>query len=124
MMLRYQVEYFQGYNGQPSDEGAFIQLRTDVPTYIKRTGKEEYDADDDFLNALFDVNGIVAISTTAYRVYIEKSPAYSWDEVINPVVDVIREATDETDVAEIAPPQYLTNKNSRRVYDPQDEEEE
>lgn len=119
--LMYQVEFFQGYNGKPSDEGVFIQLRHDVPSYIERTGKEDYDpnGDDgsDFLTDLFNVNGVVVVSTTAYRVYIEKSPTYSWDEIINPVVEVIRGATGLTGVSEIAPPQYLENKISRRIYE-------
>lgn len=117
MALRYQVEFFQGYNGKPSDEGCYIQLRTDVPSYTKKIGKEEFDGSDDFIQALFDVDGVVAVSTTAFRVYIEKSPAFSWDEVINPSIEAIRDATSQTGVEEIAPPQYLENKNSRRVFD-------
>lgn len=117
MALQYQIEFFQGYNGKPSDEGCYIQLRTDVPSYTKKIGKEEFDGSDDFIQALFDVDGIVALSTTAFRVYIEKSPAFSWDEVLNPAIDAIKEAVNQTDVTEIAPPQYLENKNSRRVFD-------
>ncbi len=117
MALQYQIEFFQGYNGKPSDEGCYIQLRKDIPTYTKKIGKEEFDGSDDFLQTLFDVDGVVSLSTTAFRVYIEKSPAFSWDEVLNPVIDAIKESVNETDVYEIAPPQFLDNKNSRRVFD-------
>lgn len=117
MALQYQLEFFQGYNGKPSDEGCFIQLRTDVPSYTKKIGKEEFDDSDDFIKALFDVDGVVSVSTTAFRVYIEKSPAFSWDEVINPVIEAIRDSVSATGVSQIAPPQILDNKNSRRVFD-------
>jgi hypothetical protein len=84
--LQYKFEYLQGAIG-PTDDGVFIQLRTDVPAYQPIITKELYFSAQNttttaLATALFGINGVVRLSTQAWRVYIEKSPVFQWDEVL------------------------------------------
>lgn len=120
--LEYKLEYFKGVGGGASDEGVYIQLRSDPPyeSYISRIGREDYtqlddDFKTDFLNALFECVGVVSLSVSAYRVYVEKSPVFTWTEVLSPVIEEIRIATETDSVVELpGSPIYLENKDDRR----------
>lgn len=120
--LEYKLEFFKGVGGGASDEGVYIQLRTDPPyeSYISRIGREDYIAlqDDyktDFVTALFACSGVVGVSVSAFRVYIEKSPVFSWTEVLSPIIEEIRIATETDDISELpGSPMYLTDKDDRR----------
>ena len=133
-LLEYRLEYFQGYGEKATDDGVFIHLRTDVPAYIDYTNKEAFTAEDEaennddedptpmnaegddtssFIEAIFNTPGVVAAACHSHRIYIEKSPAFQWAEVINPVVDIIRGATDTEEVREFAPPIQLTNNDKK-----------
>jgi hypothetical protein len=89
MALDYKLE-FNTPTG-PSDDSVYIHLRVDVPKYISRVGKEEYELldpsdQDAFFDGLFAVPGVVEISVKAFRVWIMKSPIFNWEEVIVPVL--------------------------------------
>lgn len=120
--LQYKLEYFKGAGGGASDEGVYIQLRSDPPyeSYMSQIGREDYvgledDRKTDFLNALFECEGVVELSVSAFRVYVEKSPVFSWSEVLGPVIEEIRIATEDDDIEELpGSPLYLTDKNDRR----------
>ena len=85
-VLLFKLEYFHGAGG-PTDDGVFIQLRHEVPAYQHVITKEVYFSSEnqnhsDFATALFNVYGVVRLSSQAWRVYIEKSPVFKWDEVL------------------------------------------
>lgn len=75
----------------PADASVFIQLRDNPPIYQAHTTKEEYDILDEsekneFLTTLFEMAGVVELATSAYRIWLMKSPAYNWEEVLDPIV--------------------------------------
>lgn len=85
-ILYYKLEYFQGAAG-PTDPGVYIQLRTDLPAYQHVITKEVYLSSQntitsDFVTALFGIPGVVRLASQAWRLYIEASPVFKWDEVL------------------------------------------
>lgn len=75
----------------PSDASVFIQMRDNPPIYQEHVTKESYDilpslSKHVFLTNLFLIAGVTELSTKAYRVWIMKSPVYSWSEVLVPVL--------------------------------------
>ncbi len=75
----------------PADSSVFIQMRDNPPTYMVHTTKEDFDIlsidqKDPFIKALFDISGIHEMSIKTYRIWIMKSPVYSWTEILNPVL--------------------------------------
>lgn len=83
--LSYKLEYVFDDNN-PSDASVFIQLRDDPPAYRSQIGKEDYaelaeDRKSEFITGIFTIPGIVEVSSTAYRVWVMKSPTYTWSEV-------------------------------------------
>jgi hypothetical protein len=84
--LEYKLEYFQGAAG-PTDPGVYIQLRTDLPAYQHIITKEVYFSPENsttfpFITAVFNVPGVVRLASQAWRLYIEASPVFKWDEVL------------------------------------------
>ena len=103
--LAYKLEYYQGAAG-PADEGVFIQLRTDVPAYQHVITKEVYFGPEntnhsEFCNALFNIAGVVRLSSQAHRLYIEKSPVFTWQEILGPVFNVLNYYTGTSGVVEL-----------------------
>lgn len=84
--LQYKLEYFQGAAG-PTDPGVYIQLRTDLPAYQAVITKEIYFSAENsttspFVTAVFGVPGVVRLASQAWRLYVEASPVFKWDEVL------------------------------------------
>lgn len=80
----------------PSDASVYIQMRDNPPIYQKHITKEDYDilptaSKNDFLTGIFEVAGVTELSTGAYRVWLMKSPVYTWAEVLLPVLTFIGE---------------------------------
>lgn len=104
MALEYKLEYIKD-GDQAAGEGVFIQIKKDVPSYRNFVGKEDYYADpdgrSDFVDGLFDIDGITNIASQAFRVYVEKSPIFHWTEVLPDVLDHIAESVDETVLIEL-----------------------
>lgn len=95
MAFKYKLEY-QWDDTEEADDGVYIQMRANVPKYLSHIDKEDYDALDDedkhaFTDGLFDVYGVTELSSRAYRVWIMKSPVYSWEEVLNPTLLFLRD---------------------------------
>lgn len=94
--LDYKLEYLQGADqGGPSDEGVMIHTKIDLPNYISLIGKEDYtklatDQQTAFITGLFALPGITELSVTRYRVFVEKSPAFDWTEVIPPILSYLQ----------------------------------
>lgn len=91
MALDYKLE-FVWEDDKPADSSVYIQLRRNTPIYQDRIDKEDYDildADlkDEFLTGIFNVSGVVEVSTKAYRVWLMKSPVFTWEEVLSPVLN-------------------------------------
>jgi hypothetical protein len=117
--LDYKLEYFKSDSNSDGDEGAYIHFRTDMPAYQSKIGKEEYyclpeEKQSEFLNTLFSVGGVEVISSMAFRLYIEKSPVFSWSEVLGPLIEVVRVFTSMSGVNELpGSPVTLTTANRR-----------
>ena len=101
MPLFYKIEQLTDET-QPADDAIYLHLRANPPTYLSHMDKEEYDllpAEEkhEFATVLFSIEGVVELSLKAYRIWIMKSPIYTWKEVIEPVLAylVFYYATDE-----------------------------
>ena len=101
MTFLYKLEYCYDKD-TPADSADYIHMRVEPPTYRKEIGKEAYSALPEgekhpFIDGLFQIPGVVEVSSTAYRVWIMKSPVYSWEEVntavLNYIMDYLGEAT-------------------------------
>lgn len=116
--LGFKLEYFKADTA--SDEAVYIQLRSDLVGYMSLIGKEDYSKLADgkktaIMTAIFACLGVTQASAQAYRVYIEKSPVFSWTEVLGPVVEAIRVATGNDTITELpGSPTYLTSDAGRR----------
>lgn len=86
----YKLEFV--YDGtSAADASVFVQMRDNPPIYQRRIRKEDYDVlseeeKDDFLTHLFAFAGVVEVSAGAYRLWMMKSPVYSWEEVLTPIM--------------------------------------
>lgn len=110
MALKYKLEAFRD-GTKPSQEGVFIHFLEDVPCYQSLITKEEYfgsctDSEgaekNDFITKLFEVEGVVEVSSKAYRLYIIKAELFDWTSIItNVFVDVLFEAFGETSAEEL-----------------------
>lgn len=90
MALQYKLEYVYGEDA-PADDSVYIQLRVNPPIYRGWTDKEDYDVLPDeekhpFLTGIFNIAGVTEVSSKAYRVWLMKSPVYSWQEVLDPTL--------------------------------------
>lgn len=94
MAMNYKLEFVFD-DSAPSDSSVYIHLRNNPPIYKAKINKEDYDVlssgeKNSFLTGLFLIAGVVELSTTAYRVWLMKSPAYNWQEVLDPVIEALR----------------------------------
>lgn len=116
--LDFKLEYFKGDTA--SDEGVYIQLRSNPSGFIKLVSREEYNllAEEDLVTivtALFACPGVVRVAVQAYRVWIEKSPVFGWSEVLGPVIEQLRIDTGQLGVNELpGSPTYLKSNTERR----------
>lgn len=104
MALDYKLE-FNTPSGS-ADDAVFIHIRKNVPVYENRIDKEDYDVlpvanKHVFLTGIFNVAGVVEVSSRAYRVWVMKSPVYTWQEVINPVLNSIASSLGESTLNEL-----------------------
>ncbi len=86
----YLLEFVQD-DTTPSDASVYIQMRDNPPIYMVHTNKEDYDIlppdqQNPFITTLFDIAGVTEMSIKAYRIWIMKSPAYNWSEVLLPIL--------------------------------------
>lgn len=105
MALEYKLEFIFD-ESTPSDSSVFIHLRENPPIYQSHIDKEDYDIleDDDkheFLTALFTIAGVVELSTTAYRIWLMKSPVYYWSEVMNPILAYLKDYYGEDSLSQL-----------------------
>jgi hypothetical protein len=88
--MQYKLEY--NYDTEdPADAGCYIQLRDNTPVYRSHTDKEDYDILPEeekhpWLTGIFNISGVVEVSSRAYRVWVMKSPVYGWQEVLEPTL--------------------------------------
>lgn len=101
MALKYKIEYI--LPSGPSDDSVYIHIKEDeCDSHQERIGKEDYcDSTDKktLIDSLFEVEGVVEVSVKAYRVWIMKSPIYNWEEIILPVLYVLRDHFGETSIS-------------------------
>jgi hypothetical protein len=106
MTLKYKLE-FNWDDEDPSDPGVYIQLKgVNPPIYRPHTDKEDYDVlpaeeKHDFLTGIFNIQGVVELSSKAYRVWLMKSPQYDWEEVLDPVLAFLLTEFGETELEEL-----------------------
>lgn len=119
MDLEYKLEYLKGAT-EASDEGVFFQIRTEPLAYQSLIAKEDYlqlDSDEQsaFVTGLFNVAGVVRLASQSYRIYIEKSPAFQWPEVLTDVLDYLVDQFGADKAKELpGSPITLTGKTDRR----------
>jgi hypothetical protein len=101
----YKLEF--SYNeSTPSDSSVYIQMRRNTPVYQAHIDKEDYDILSDelkheFLTGLFNISGVVELSTKAYRIWLMKSPVFSWEEVLLPVLYFTANYYGESTISEL-----------------------
>lgn len=105
MALQYKLEFLKD-DGQPEDISAFIQIRRNVPIYQNKIDKEDYDTRDEeekhpWLTGLFNIGGVVELSSRAYRVWISRSPVFTWEEVLVPALHFMKEYFEEDSLVEL-----------------------
>lgn len=118
MALQYKLEYVYD-EGNPSDDSVYIQLRVNPPIYRSHTDKEDYDVLPEeekhpFLTNLFTIAGVTEVSSRAYRVWLMKSPVYSWQEVLDPVLNFLKNWYSESSLEKL-PGSGETNGVGMRV---------
>lgn len=105
MALDYKLEF--SYNeSSPSDPSVYIQLRRNTPVYQEHIDKEDYDILGDgnkheFLTGLFNISGVVELSTRAYRIWLMKSPVFTWSEVLLPVLTFLADYYGEDELNQL-----------------------
>jgi hypothetical protein len=95
--LGYKLEFFHNGNGEASDEGCFVQLRSDVSAYTTLVSKEAYatgtGTTSELATTIFAIPGIVRLALQGFRVYVEKSPAFEWNEITPDLLTVLMNDT-------------------------------
>lgn len=119
MALEYKLEFVYD-EGDPSDDSVYIQLRKNPPIYRSHTDKEDYDVLPEeekhpFLTGIFNIAGVTEVSSRAYRVWIMKSPVYSWEEVLAPVLNFIKNWYSESSFSQL-PGSADPNGVGMRIY--------
>lgn len=94
MAFEYKLEFSYDIS-TPSDAAVYIQMRKNPPIYRSHIDKENYDvlpdeAKHEWLTGLFNISGVVELSSKAYRIWIMKSPVFTWEEVLLPVLHFMR----------------------------------
>jgi len=94
MAFDYKLEFAYD-ESTAADASVFIQMRNNPPVYMGRANKEDYDLlppteQHIFTTTLFAISGVTELATNAYRVWIMKSPAYTWTEVLSPALDYMK----------------------------------
>lgn len=103
--LNYKLEYFKDPT-EPSDEGVFIHIYPDIPPeYTTLVSRESYAAGGgtytDLANQFFSIPGITRLALQSTRVYVEKSPIFSWNNILNAALTVIKGVTNTTTLNEL-----------------------
>lgn len=119
-VLEFKLEYFKG-DGGATDEGCFIQLRSEITAYCTLVSKEAYVRGQGTTSTLatniFAVPGVVRAALQSFRVYIEKSPVFTWEETLGPVMVVLMQDTGTTGLSELLGSGItLTTENDRRGF--------
>jgi hypothetical protein len=86
--LRYRIEFSQDENTR-SDSAAYIHIRQIPPIYQTAIDKEDYETSltkHPFITGIFNISGVCEVSVKAYRIWLVKSPIFTWQEVLTPVL--------------------------------------
>jgi|GEM_PF-4730047 hypothetical protein len=105
MALKYFLE-FNYDESTRSDSAVYIHLRQNPPVYKPQIDKEDYDVlpvdqKHIFLTSIFNIAGVTEVSSRAYRIWLVKSPIYTWEEVVLPVLYYISTFFGESGIEEI-----------------------
>lgn len=119
MALQYKLE-FNTPSGA-SDDSVYIHLRQD-PVFRTRIGKESYsalpnDQKQGLITEIFGVPGVVEVSTKTNRIWLMKSPIFSWQEVIQPVLFIVRDRFGETSIESLPGSAFIDGKGLRLISD-------
>ncbi len=85
--LLYRIEFLK-VDGEPSNEALFFQFRQSPKRehWLDRVRKQDYGLGSNVLaDSIFLVAGVTELSIQPFRIWISKSPAYNWSEIILPV---------------------------------------
>lgn len=92
MALDFRLEFLYD-ESDSADAGVYIHMRQDPPVYQDHVTKEDFaisEEPEDFVSALFEIEGVVEVSVKAYRVWIMKSPVFTWLEVLTPTMNTLK----------------------------------
>jgi hypothetical protein len=117
--LDYRIEYVKFNN---HDDGVFVHFRTDLPEYRSFVYRDDYFIGSDdvrtaFFNGIMNTPGVTACASQAFRLYLEKSPVFSWAEVLGPVMEWIRASVSATALNELFDSGNLVQPVDRRPVD-------
>jgi len=110
--LYYRLEYFKD-DKDASNEAVYLQLRgsPNADDWIDRTRKQDYvEATSGLADAIFEVAGITELSIQPFRVWLSKSPIYSFEEILPTVLFLIQDSLGLTSAEEL--PGSPVNLNS------------
>ena len=100
-----------------SNEAVFLQLRgsPQADDWMDRTRKQDYvDGTSVLADAIFGVAGVTELSIQPFRVWMSKSPIYSFEEIIPTVLFLIQDNLGLTSNEELpGSPVYLTKAKDR-----------
>lgn len=95
--LLYRLEYVKD-SKVAMDEGVFIQTNLELPEF-KKVEKENYEGDSEFLDRFFGIDGVVSVEAASFRLYIEKSPVFNWEEVLPDAIAELVDALGATGIS-------------------------
>ena len=103
MALQYKLEFLKN-DTTSADSGVYIHLRQNVPIYVRQITKESYETGSnlsEWMTGIFNIGGVTDASSLAYRVWVVKSPVFTWDEVITPLLYFIMDYLGEKTLEEL-----------------------
>lgn len=114
--LYYRAEFLKDED-EPSNEAVYLQLRQSpvAADWIDRVRKQDYTGGTSVLaDMIFTVAGVTELSIQPFRVWFSKSPVYSYQEVVPPVLGQIKTRLGLTGVEEMqGSPVYLDKAKNR-----------
>lgn len=115
-ILYYRAEFLKDESSS-SNEAVFLQLRGSpfAEDWIERVRKQDYlDGTSALADAILGVAGVTELSIQPFRVWLSKSPIYSFDEILPTVLFLIQDSLGLTDVEELpGSPVYLSQAKDR-----------
>lgn len=115
MAISYRLEYLKNPS-EPSNEAVFLQLRESpkATDWVDRVRKQDYEGGTSPLaDAIFAVAGVTELSIQPFRIWFSKSPIYTWEETIFPVLNLMAVSIGDSGWNETGAPIFLEEASNR-----------